>query len=104
GVDGQPDRAVRDGASKAGGQAGAVVGGRKGSVEVHPDAEAVFEEQHQQRGEAVRPKSLHRPGAPDFSGTGHSMILPPAMSSVVPVIQADASDARNRVAAATSAG
>ena len=32
------------------------------------------------------------------------MILPPAMSSVMPVTQEDASEARNRVAAATSPG
>ena len=35
---------------------------------------------------------------------GQSMILPPAMSSVAPVIQADASEARKSVAAATSSG
>ena len=34
----------------------------------------------------------------------HSMIFPPAMSSVMPVIQEDASEAKNSAAAATSPG
>ncbi|MGD0700181.1 MAG: hypothetical protein ABSA02_09895 [Trebonia sp.] len=35
---------------------------------------------------------------------GHSMIFPPAMSRVTPVIHDKADDARKRVAAATSSG
>ena len=37
-------------------------------------------------------------------GSRHTMILPPATSSVTPVIHAEASEARNSVAAATSSG
>src|ERR1035437_3818190 len=76
-------------------------------VQVDAYAEAELKHQHDDSGERVCAQAEQRRGAVrhrPLVASAHSMIFPPATSSVMPVIHDETDDARNSVAAATSSG